>query len=176
VPVETPNEIAFGPFLLDRRAHRLAWDGAAVPLGRRALDGLAALAALAGDVLRKGALLDPALSGLTVDENDLQVQASALRKAMGEAWIVTVPVGGHRLAHPDSIPTMLALALLDKPSLIVLLFQNMSVDPRAEIFRRWLGRGHHQGTVLHSHAVRDRAQFGVRYAAGPARPASAWQV
>ena len=83
----------------------------------------------------KDALLDRAWPGLTVDENNVQVQISALRKALGEDWIITVPGHGYRLARhvAAAIPSP-PLELPDKPSLVVLPFQNMSGDRDRDYF------------------------------------------
>ena len=125
--------LALGPYLLDRRQRRLTRDGDPVPLGSRAFDTLAVLAAASGQTLTKDHLLASVWPGLTVEENNLQVQVSALRKVLGEGWIVTVPGRGYRLIapRPAAPPTP---ALPDKPSLVVLPFQNLSGDPEQDYF------------------------------------------
>ena len=97
--IETPGEVAFGPFRLNHPNRRLTKAGAAVPLGGRAIDVLSVLVAAAGETVSKDALLNQAWPGLTVDENNVQVQISALRKALGEDWIITVSGQGYRLAQ-----------------------------------------------------------------------------
>ncbi len=135
MPVETPEEVAFGPFRLDHRNRRLTNAGTAIPLGGRAIDALSVLAATAGETVSKDVLLDRAGPGLTVDENNVEVQISALRKALGEDWIITVPKQGYRLAQHivAAIPSAPPI-LPDKPSLVVLPFQNMSGDPEQDYF------------------------------------------
>ena len=64
MPSTDREDIAFGPFRLDLRSRCLTRDGAMVPIGRRALDVLAALAAAAGDTVSKNALLDHVWPGL----------------------------------------------------------------------------------------------------------------
>jgi TolB-like protein len=83
--------------------------------------------------------------GVVVEENNLQVHISALRKALyedggRERWIVTVPGRGYRfLGSPDpaaadkSTPEQ-SLPVADEPSLAVLPFQNLSGDPEQEYF------------------------------------------
>ena len=71
-------------------------------LGSRALDVLSVLAAARGDVVTKDELLARVWPGLVVEENNLQVQVSALRKALdedksGQSYLVTVPGRGYRL-------------------------------------------------------------------------------
>ena len=77
-------------------------DGAAAPLGARAFDVLLALAERRDRVVSKNELLDLAWPGLVVEENNLSVQISALRKVLGAAAIVTVTGRGYRLALADS--------------------------------------------------------------------------
>jgi TolB-like protein len=133
LPVEAPDVVTFGPFRLDRRNRRLTRAGAGVPLGGRALDVLSVLADAGGETVSKETLLDQAWSGVTVDENNIQVQISALRKALGEAWIITVTGHGYRLAKVG-IAASSPPALPDRPSLVVLPFQNISDDPEQEYF------------------------------------------
>jgi TolB-like protein len=128
LPIETPGEVAFGPFRLDHRNRRLTKAGAAVSLGGRAIDVLSVLVATAGETVSKDALLGRAWPGLTVDENNVQVQISALRKALGDDWIITVPGRGYRLAQHVVVAIPSPPMLPDKPSLVVLPFQNMSGD------------------------------------------------
>jgi TolB-like protein len=136
VPGGDEPEIVFGPYRMDRRNRSLTREGVAVPLGGRAFDTLAVLAAASGATVGKEALLDAVWPGLTVEENNLQVQISALRKALGEGWIVTVPSRGYRLAPPSSATSSerSALEVPDKPSIAVLPFANLSSDAEQEYF------------------------------------------
>jgi TolB-like protein len=96
-----------------------------VSLGGRALDVLAALTAAAGETVSKNALLDRVWPGLTVEENNLQVQISALRRVLGEGWIVTVPGRGYRLVMPvEKADPAANLDPVGKPSIAVLPFVN----------------------------------------------------
>jgi TolB-like protein len=133
LPVETLGEVAFGPFRLDHRNRRLTKAGTAVPLGGRAIDVLSVLVATAGETVSRDVLLDRAWPGLTVDENNVEVQIFALRKALGEDWIITVPKEGYRLAqHAVAAIPSTPPVLPDEPSLVVLPFQNMSGDPEQD--------------------------------------------
>jgi DNA-binding winged helix-turn-helix (wHTH) protein len=135
VSAETQQPVAFGTFRLDRRGRSLTRAGAEIPLARRAFDVLCVLAAAGGETVSKDALFDQVWSGLTVEENNLQVQISALRKALGDGMIATIPGRGYRLtmAAPSERPPMLD-ATAGKPSIAVLPFTNMSGDIEQEYF------------------------------------------
>ncbi|WAJ38929.1 winged helix-turn-helix domain-containing protein [Pseudomonas sp. GOM7] len=74
-------------------------DGAPVRLGGRAFDVLAALLAAPGRLLTKAELLQAAWPGVVVEENNLQVQISTLRRqlALDARLLETVPRRGYRL-------------------------------------------------------------------------------
>ena len=80
-----PDGLRFGPFRLDP-AKRVLWRGdEVVPLAPRALDLLVALAEQHGDVVPKQTLMDRVWPGTFVEEANLSVNVSALRKALGHA-------------------------------------------------------------------------------------------
>ena len=92
------GELEFGRFRLDRRARTLVADGARVALGGRAFDLLLALIDANGALVRKDDLLARVWPDTSADENNLQVQVLALRKALGadRDLIRTVPKHGYR--------------------------------------------------------------------------------
>jgi TolB-like protein len=133
----------FGPFRLDGHCRSLTRDGALVLVGGRALDILLVLARAAGQTVGKATLLEQVWPGLTVEENNLQVHISALRKTLGEGRIMTVPGRGYRLLlrsdkgrafETDTNRLLEWPALPEKPSIAVLPFSNMSGDPDQEYF------------------------------------------
>lgn len=92
---------AFGPFLLDTGERRLLRDGEAVPLTLKAFDLLQTLVENQGHLLQKEDLLRRVWPDAAVEENNLTVTISALRKALGEGptdrqYIETVPRRGYR--------------------------------------------------------------------------------
>jgi predicted ATPase/DNA-binding winged helix-turn-helix (wHTH) protein len=86
----------------------LVIDGHAVMVGSRAFDVLLVLAEHAGELVSKNELLDRVWPGVAVEENNLQVQISALRKLLGTHAIATIPGRGYRLtAARHSAPAQL---------------------------------------------------------------------
>ncbi len=78
------EEISFGPFRLLPARKLLLRSGAEVRIGQRAFDLLLSLVGQAGDVVDKPRLLASTWPGLHVDEGNLRVQVSALRRALGD--------------------------------------------------------------------------------------------
>ena len=84
-----------GEFEILARERRLMRAGVALPLGARAFDLLLALAQHHERVASKDELLALAWPGVVVEENNLTVQVSALRKVLGADAIATVPGRGY---------------------------------------------------------------------------------
>jgi predicted ATPase/DNA-binding winged helix-turn-helix (wHTH) protein len=108
-----------GPFRLDTEARVLTHDGVSAALGARGVAVLAVLVSHAGEHVEKSAILDAAWPGLVVEEANLAVQISAIRRALavvprGEGWIETLARRGYRFVGPvneigaRSIPPLLA--------------------------------------------------------------------
>ncbi|HEY1383575.1 MAG TPA: tetratricopeptide repeat protein [Dongiaceae bacterium] len=108
--MQTTAGIRFGQFLLDRSAGGLfgvdeRGSLVPVPLGSRALDVLFVLVARAGELVAKQAIMDAVWPDTAVEENNLTVQISALRRALDEgrtggSCIQTVPGRGYRFVVP----------------------------------------------------------------------------
>ena len=86
----------FGRFELRPATRQLLVDRQPATLGARAFDLLLALIERRDQLVTKDALLDLVWPGLVVEENNLQVQVSALRKLLGPDAIATVPGRGYR--------------------------------------------------------------------------------
>lgn len=134
------QQLHFGRFQLDLTGGGLSRDGEPVSLGSRALEVLCVLAAAKGEVVSKDDIMTRVWPGRVVEDNNLQVHISALRKALddgseGKGHVVTVPGRGYRLIGieiPKAGPAahLVAAAALDRPSIAVLPFQDMSDEPR----------------------------------------------
>jgi len=136
--------ITFGRFRLDLGLRELRRDGEPVQLQGRALDILCALAAANGEVVGKDDLMARLWPGRIVEEGNIHVHVSALRKTLGDhgdghSYVVTVPGRGYRLAglagSPETAPSA-AQGLLksDKPSIAVLPFDNLNGYPEQQYF------------------------------------------
>jgi non-specific serine/threonine protein kinase len=98
-----PSPLRFGPagrFELQPAERRLLVDGQPAVLGGRALDLLITLADQPDHLITKNELLDRVWPGLVVEEANLQMQISNLRKLLGGDVIATVPGRGYRFAAP----------------------------------------------------------------------------
>jgi predicted ATPase/DNA-binding winged helix-turn-helix (wHTH) protein len=97
--------ISFGPFRL-LAAQRLLLEGdKPVRLGGRAFDILAALVERRGEVVEKEELIARAWPRTFVEESNLKIQVSALRRALGDGqgghrYVVTVPGRGYNFVAP----------------------------------------------------------------------------
>ncbi|MGE8060774.1 response regulator [Pseudomonas sp. NPDC089547] len=79
-------------------------DGKPIPLGGRAFEVLATLIKAKGRVVGKDELFSQVWAGTVVEDNNLQVQVSLLRKAFGDRGLIqTVPRRGYRLAAEISL-------------------------------------------------------------------------
>lgn len=97
--------LRFDRFELQLRERRLLADGCEVPIGARAFDLLGALVRRSGQLVTKNELLDEVWSGLVVEEANLSVQVSALRKVLGDELIATIPGRGYRFTgRVDEMP------------------------------------------------------------------------
>ena len=90
---------------------RLLDDGKPVALGASAFDVLRALIETPGGVVTKEQLFDLVWPGLVVEENNLQVQVSALRKLLGSRAIATVPGRALILMNRDDAPLVALVKL-----------------------------------------------------------------
>jgi DNA-binding winged helix-turn-helix (wHTH) protein len=83
-PAGADTVLEFGRFRVLPRRRQLLADGVPVDLGTRAFDVLMLLIEADGDLVPKDELLALAWPGIFVDETNLKVQISALRKALGD--------------------------------------------------------------------------------------------
>src|SRR5262245_35330750 len=116
--------LVFGDLEFDLGQRVLTRNGAVLPLKGRALDLLCVLSAANAEPASNAALMASVWPNTVVDENNLQVQISVLRRVLdqgdaGETFLVTVSGRGYRLIgkagrRRDAKPHP---AIPDKPSI-----------------------------------------------------------
>lgn len=100
----------FGPFQLDSEERVLLRDGRPVALSPKTMDVLLALIQQSGRIVEKEQLLRQVWPDTFVEEGNLSVHMSALRKALGDGaegstFIETVPRRGYRFRVPVEVRT-----------------------------------------------------------------------
>ena len=91
---------SLGRWLIDCQRRELRYDNVTIPIGSRAFEILETLVGSAGLLVTKDDLIASVWSGLSVEDNTLQVHISAVRKALGEDrnLLKTVSGRGYTLA------------------------------------------------------------------------------
>jgi eukaryotic-like serine/threonine-protein kinase len=112
----------FGPFRLDGAQHLLFRDGKIVPLSRRATDMLLVLLENHGQLVEKDVLMRRVWPDSFVEESNLAVHISQLRKTLSEEdgphRIETIPRRGYRFIgelNTDPVPETPAAVLPREP-------------------------------------------------------------
>ena len=141
---ETLGSVGFGRFQLLPQRRELRADGVMVELGSRAFDILLILTQARGELVTKDELLSRVWPDTVVEENNLVVQISALRKALGEGrdFIRTVSGRGYRFlaeidpSEAESPVDRGATSEATRPvlSIAVLPLENLSDDPSQDYF------------------------------------------
>jgi adenylate cyclase len=131
------------------RERRITVRGQPAAVGARAYDLLVTLIERADRVVGKEELMAVVWPDVVVEEANIAVQVSALRKLLGAQALATVPGRGYRFARPllgdvaaaapaTQAPREAAEAtappLPDKPAIAVLPFANLSVDREHRFF------------------------------------------
>jgi DNA-binding winged helix-turn-helix (wHTH) protein len=103
--MRSASSYRFSRFELDPVGGILLRDAQPAPLSRRAFTLLELLVRNHGRLVTKDQIMDQVWGGLFVDENNLAVQISALRKVLGDGphgqpFIVNVPGQGYRFVGP----------------------------------------------------------------------------
>src|SRR5262249_35937235 len=96
---------AFGPFRLLVARRELLAHGVPVTLGQRAFEVLLMLVSRQGQLVTKDELMAEVWPGVVVEENNIQVHISAVRKVLaaagdGDRYLLTVAGRGYRFVAP----------------------------------------------------------------------------
>ena len=102
------SRFCFGSFVLDPAEHRLERDGTPVPLTPRVFALLLTLVENAGHLVTKETLLERVWPRTAVEEANLSVQVSRLRRLLEDGdesrrYVETVPKFGYRFVPPVQV-------------------------------------------------------------------------
>jgi TolB-like protein/Flp pilus assembly protein TadD len=145
---EAQDSVGFGRFRLLPQRRELRAGGVSVDLGSRAFDILMILTEARGALVTKDELLSRVWPDTVVEENNLVVQVSALRKALGEDRDVIRTVSGRGYRFVAEIITSVGETDVETPvdrapaaeaapkvrSIAVLPLESLSGDPSQEYF------------------------------------------
>jgi adenylate cyclase len=134
----------FEEFRLDRRGLLRRGGNAAVTpieIGSRALDVLSVLLQRPGELLSRDEIMVAAWPGMAVEDNNLNVQISTLRRVLDQdraqgSCIQTVPGRGYRFVAPVTRvePAGKSIPPAPRLSIVVLPFANLSDDREQQYF------------------------------------------
>jgi adenylate cyclase len=135
--VQSLSSFRFGDFLLATEERKLTRDGIELPLGARAFDMLSFMVANRHRVLTKAEILDAIWPNIAVEESNLTVHVSALRKVLGPKALATIPGRGYQFVLPVEENTLAPDTEKREtafPKVLVLPFTNTSNVPDQEYF------------------------------------------
>ena len=115
--------LQFGRFRLEPRRRLLLADGVPVTLSSRAYDILELLVRCHDRILSRDEIVAHVWQGMVVGENNLAVQMSALRRALGEhaggaQLIVNLPGRGYRFVADVTFPPAQVPAVAEPPAIV----------------------------------------------------------
>ena len=149
-----------------------------VVLGSRALDLLRLLVERQGELLAKDLIMETVWPGTAVEESNLSVQISALRRILDQgrqqgSCIQTIPNRGYRFVTPVRRSSLAAPGATGVATSRQAVDRGVAISkskrrPGSGVFRRRHGRGDHHRAFPHPLAVRDRPQFEL-HLQGPSR-------
>jgi len=132
-----PQIYSFAEFEVDAKKRLLLKNAQTIPLNSKAFELLLVLIENHGEVLSKTELLDKVWEGQFVEENNLTVHISALRKIFGEKkgehqFIATIPGKGYKFVA--DVRLSFEKATQEKPNNSIVLQNSLtvSVPPRYE--------------------------------------------
>ena len=135
--MQSSSSFRFGDFLLATEERKLTRDGIELPLGARAFDMLSFMVANRHRVLTKAEILDAIWPNIAVEESNLTVHVSALRKVLGSKALATIPGRGYQFVLPVEENTLVPdtdKGETTSPKVLVLPFTNTSNVPDQEYF------------------------------------------
>lgn len=123
------SPVRFADCRLDPAERRLVKGGVPVELGARAFDLLCVLVQNAGRLVTKAELLDLVWPDVVVEEANLHVQMTALRKVIGREAIATVPGRGYQFVLALQVGEALPASALSATSALTALAPSAAAFP-----------------------------------------------
>jgi predicted ATPase/DNA-binding winged helix-turn-helix (wHTH) protein len=148
--IDAPTAVDFGRFRLLSQRRQVLADNRPVELGGRAVDLLMALIEARGAVVSKDALIERVWPGRIVEENNLQAQISALRRALGADRDLIRTIAGRGYQFTGEIRTVPAQAHVSVTAGVVLPVTTPSI-PRTNLpepVSELIGRDAELGEIL----------------------------
>lgn len=108
--------LEFGRFRVLLRQRQLIADGVPIELGTRAFDLLLILVEADGSVVTKEDLLSRVWPGIVVSEENLKVQVSALRKALGDGRDLIRTEFGRGYRFTAAVRSTVASSVCQRPT------------------------------------------------------------
>jgi DNA-binding winged helix-turn-helix (wHTH) protein len=141
-PTADAMALEFGRFRMLLRQRQLLADGRPVEIGTRAFDLLVALLEADGSLVTKNELFSRVWPGIVVSEENLKVQISALRRALGEGRdLIRTEFGrGYRFT---AVVRAVAFQSICQPAM-----RQTHRSPRTPHRRETLWRSHHNRCAL----------------------------
>ena len=109
----------FGRFELLPAERELRLDGRRLAIGARAFDVLRVLVERHDRMVSKAELMDLVWPGRVVEEANLPVQVSGLRKLLGARAVATIPGQGYRFAMSLGEPADAPAVTIGRPDLFL---------------------------------------------------------
>lgn len=134
------DPLVCGSLQVWRKERKLVFKGSTYKIGQRAFDLLLFLIENRGKIVSKGEIFERVWPGVVVEENNLTVQISSLRKILGPNVIATISGRGYRLLTNSIDTAPLSNGDIDdfffreKPSVAVMPFLHLSSDKSREYF------------------------------------------
>jgi DNA-binding winged helix-turn-helix (wHTH) protein/Tol biopolymer transport system component len=147
----------FGPFVLDSAQHLLLREDRPLVITPKTFDALLVLVKNRGRLLSKAELMQALWPDSFVEESNLTVQISAVRKALGDqqSYIVTVPGRGYRFnATVNERPQKAASAVPDPTGIRASIRENVEPGNIEAGGREWATSG---SLALHEVPKREAA-------------------
>jgi DNA-binding winged helix-turn-helix (wHTH) protein/TolB-like protein len=140
MPNRTKHYYEFGPFRLDPEKHRLLRDGEPIQVSPKSIEALVVLAQNAGKLLERKALMQAVWADTFVEDANLTVAISHLRKALGQngdtaEYIETIPRVGYRfVAEVHEVTEQPAPLIVEKHTLsrTVIVEEVLHDEPKGE--------------------------------------------